>query len=153
MRRVLVLLVLVASSAVLVRAQAASSSQPDEKIKQEVMQFADEQNRAVTSADIEALKRIYADDFAYTNERGINLTKAQRLAELASGKRKVSHTKHDDFQVFTFGDTVVVTGRSRSVVDYQGSSTTAPRRFMCVYVKHNGQWQVVAQQETPVVEQ
>lgn len=152
MRRVLVFLVLAAGSGGLVHAQATPSTQADEKIKQEVLQFSDEQNHAVTTADIEALKRIYADDFAYTNERGKTLTKAERLAELASGKRKVSHMNHDDIQVITYGDTVVVTGRSRSNVAYQGSSTTAPRRFLCVYVKRNGQWQVVAQQETPVVE-
>lgn len=151
MQRVLVFLVLAAGSAGLVRAQTASY-QPDEKVKQEVLQFADEQNHAVTTADIEALKRIYPDNFSYINERGIILTRPKRLAELASGKRKVSHMKHDDIEVITYGDTVVVTGRSRSNVAYQGSSSTAARRFMCVYVKHNGQWQAVAQQETPVVE-
>ena len=151
MQRVLLLLVLATSSAGLLKAQA-TSYQPDEKIKQEILQFADEQNHAVTTADMETLKRIFADDLAYTNERGITLTKPQRLAELGSGKRKVSHMNHDDIQVFTYGDTVVVTGRSRSNVAYQGASTTAARRFMCVYVKHNGQWQVVAQQETPVVQ-
>jgi ketosteroid isomerase-like protein len=151
MERFLVFLVLATGSAGLMRAQTASY-QPDEKIKQEILQFADEQNHAVTTADMETLKRIFADDLAYTNERGIILTKPERLAELASGKRKVSHMNHDDIQVITYGDTVVVTGRSRSNVAYKGSSTTAARRFMCVYVKHNGQWQVVAQQETPVVE-
>jgi ketosteroid isomerase-like protein len=152
MQRVFVLLILAASYAGLLRAQATPSDQADEKIKQEILQFADEQNHAVTTADMETLKRIFADDLAYTNERGKTLTKPERLAELGSGKRKVSHMNHDDIQVFTYGDTVVVTGRSRSNVAYQGGSSTAPRRFMCVYVKHDGQWQVVAQQETPVAE-
>src|SRR5690242_5230805 len=90
MQRVLVFLVLAASSAGLVRAQSASY-QPDEKIKQEILQFADEQNHAVTTADMETLKRIFVDDLAYINERGIIRTKPERLEELGSGKRKVSH--------------------------------------------------------------
>jgi len=152
MRRLLCLLTLAIGFAGLARAQTTPADQAGEKTKQEVLQFADEQNHAVTTADMETLKRIFADDLAYTSERGKILTKTERLAELGSGKRKVSHMNHDDIQVFTYGDTVVVTGRSRSNVAYEGSSSTAPRRFMCTYVKQNGQWQVVAQQETPVVE-
>ena len=60
MQRVLVFLVLAASSAGLVRAQSASY-QPDEKIKQEILQFADEQNHAVTTADIDRVARKYLD--------------------------------------------------------------------------------------------
>jgi ketosteroid isomerase-like protein len=50
------------------------------------------------------------------------------------------------------GDTGFVTGISKSVVEYRGSVSTGSRRFLNVFVKKDGRWQLVAHVEANIEE-
>jgi ketosteroid isomerase-like protein len=55
-------------------------------------------------------------------------------------------------QATVHGDTGVVTGVSKSVVEYQGSVSSSTRRFLNVFSKKDGRWLVVAHFETNISE-
>jgi ketosteroid isomerase-like protein len=119
-------------------------------IKDEVLKAEEERNQALPKGDVAALDRIYAEDLVYTNATGALLTKAQHLADLKGRTLNFRSFKHDDVQVTVHGNTGIVTGISTSAVDYKGTVSSSPRRFVNVYAKQDGRWLCVAHMETPV---
>jgi hypothetical protein len=71
------------------------------------------------------LSRVWADDLTFTNPLGVVQTKAERLAEIRSGGRKLDAVDIDDIQVRVYGETAVVT--SRSDVPHQDAVTASSR--------------------------
>ncbi len=130
--------------------RTARSAAAMDSAKDEVMKVEEERNQALQKNDVEALSRIYADDVVYTNATGAMLTKAQHLVDLKRKTLNFKSFKHDDVEVHVHGDTGIVTGISTSAVDYQGSVSSSPRRFVNVYVKEGGRWLCEVHMETPV---
>ena len=130
----------------------ARSATPPENAKEEVLKADEVRNEALQKGDVATLDRIYSDDLVYTNASGALLTKAQHLAELKSRGLNFHSFKHDDVQVTMHGDAGFVTGISRSVVEYRGSVSTGSRRFLNIFVKKDGRWQLVGHVEANIEE-
>jgi ketosteroid isomerase-like protein len=129
---------------------AATVAAGDANLKDEVLKAEEARNQALPHGDVAALEHIYADDLIYTNATGALLTKAQHLGDLKGRALNFRSFKHDDVQVTVHGNTGVVTGISTSAVDYKGTVSSSPRRFVNVYAKEDGRWLCVAHMETPV---
>ena len=132
--------------------RTARSATPPENAKDEVLKVDEERNQALQKGDAATLERIYSDDLVYANASGALLTKAQHLAELKARTLNFRSFKHEDVQATVHGDTGVVTGISKSVVEYKGTVSTNNRRFMNVFVKKDGRWLCVAHIETNIPE-
>ncbi|HEX3375294.1 MAG TPA: nuclear transport factor 2 family protein [Candidatus Acidoferrales bacterium] len=132
--------------------RTARSATPPDAGREEVMKLEEERNQALQTGDIATLERIYSDDLVYTNASGALLTKAQHLAELKSRGLNFRSFKHEDVQVTMHGDAGFVTGISRSVVEYRGSVSTGSRRFLNIFVKKDGRWQLVGHVEANIEE-
>ena len=125
------------------RGQEAAASPADvEQIKAEVLKVEQKNTEAVARGDIATLDRIYSDELSFS-ARGELLTKAQVLENIKSGRFDNKVPIHKDIKAHVFGDTVVLTGYSTSIVHYKGKETRGPRWFTNVYIKRNGQWQMV----------
>jgi ketosteroid isomerase-like protein len=122
-------------------------------LKDEVLKVDEERNQALQKGDVGALDRIYADDLVFTNARGESLTKAQHLADIKARTLSFRSFAHSDVQVRIHENTGVLTGISTSAVDYKGTVSSSPRRFLNVYVKQDGRWLCVAHFETPAAKQ
>jgi len=123
----------------------------DANLKEEVLKVEEGRNQALQKGDVAALDRLYSDDVVYTNATGAYLTKAQHLADLKARTLNFKSFNHSDVQVRVHGNTGVVSGVSTSAVDYKGTVSSNPRRFLNVYVKEDGRWLCVAhfEQELP----
>jgi ketosteroid isomerase-like protein len=149
LRWVLLLNILVITTAAFARAQEGGSADPQVgDVKNEVLKVEEERNQALQKGDVDALDRIYTDDLAYTNARGYVLTKAQHLADINAKNLKLSSIKHSDVEVRVHGSTGIVTGVSTSLVEYKGVASSSPRRYVNVYVKENGLWRCAVHFET-----
>jgi hypothetical protein len=51
-----------------------------------------------------------------------------------------------------YGDTVVINRRANSVVQFHGTVNRVPRRFTLTYMKLNGEWRLIAQNETLIAQ-
>jgi ketosteroid isomerase-like protein len=122
----------------------------DSNLQDEVLKAEDARNQALPKGDVAALEHIYADDLIYTDATGALLTKTQHLADLKGRTLNFRSFKHDDVQVTVHGNTGIVTGISTSGVEYKGTVSSSPRRFVNVYAKQDGRWLCVAHMETPV---
>jgi ketosteroid isomerase-like protein len=130
--------------------RSAGNAAATENARDEVMKVEEERNQALQKNDVEALNRIYADDVVYSNATGALLTKAQHLADLKARTLNFKSFRHDDVQVQVHGETGIVTGISTSAVDFQGTVSSSPRRFLNIYVKQGGRWLCEAHFDTPV---
>lgn len=135
-------------------AKVAAADQNDansvEEIKKEVLKFEDDRNAAILKHDTATLNRMYADDLTWTMSNGDLLNKSQVLKNIGSGNQLLSSISHHERTLHVFGDTVVLTATSSSQERYRGNNITVPRRFTNVYVKRNGQWQLIVHTVTPL---
>jgi ketosteroid isomerase-like protein len=120
--------------------------------KDEILKVDEERNQALQKGDVATLERIYSDDLVYANASGALLTKAQHLAELKARTLNFRSFVHEDVQVTLHGDTGVLTGISKSVVEYKGTVSSSHRRFLNVFSKRDGRWLCVAHFETNISE-
>ena len=132
--------------------RTARSAAPSENATDEILKVDEERNQALQKGDIATLDRIYSDDLVYANASGALLTKAQHLADLKARTLNFRSFKHEDVQATVHGDTGVVTGISKSVVEYQGTVSSNHRRFLNVFTKKDGRWLCVAHFETNLSE-
>jgi len=132
--------------------RTARSAAPPENATDEILKVDEERNQALQKGDVATLDRIYSDDVVYANASGALLTKAQHLAELKARTLNFRSFVHENVQVAVHGDTGLLTGISKSVVEYQGTVSSSNRRFLNVFNKRDGRWLVVGHFETNISE-
>jgi ketosteroid isomerase-like protein len=131
----------------------STSAQSSVEVEQALMRLEQERVDAVTKSDLAALERIFADDLLYTHSNARSETKQQFLESVKSGNIKYEAMKHSDLKVQLFGDTAVLRGRSDIKGVANGQPYALPIRFITVYVKINGRWQMTTWQSTRIEKQ
>jgi ketosteroid isomerase-like protein len=119
---------------------------------QEVRHLNKELDEAYVRGDTVAMKRIFADDLSFTSPRGLVSNKMQALAFLESGDIKYESYESDDINVRLYEDTAVVTGRLTRKGRVKEQDISGQFRYTRVYLKRQGQWQLVAVQVTTIAE-
>ncbi len=122
------------------------------ELKAEVLKVDAQREKALRDGDVAFLDRIDANNFVYTNWRGVTMTKAQHQAMIKARKLTFHTFRHRDVQVRIFGHTAVVTGTSHTHVDYKGLSPAGARKFVNVYVKQGSRWICIVHFEAPVAQ-
>ena len=121
---VVALLVISATPLVLGQSKAKKAGGPSGKTEEGIRQLQSELIQAQLNSDTAALDRLWADDHIFTNPLGVVQTKAQRLAEIQSGGRKLELFSITDVQVRVYyGNTAVVT--SRAMLKASGKAKTS----------------------------
>lgn len=136
---------------------AASLLIADEKVssiqqaEREVRNTEAERVKCLLNQDWATLERLYADDYlSFDSRSGTVRKKPDVLADLKSGKRKIVSVDDQEVVVRVYGTTAVITGLSRSVIMTNTREDRGPGRYIQVYVKREGKWQLVAHQYTLV---
>ena len=168
MRRILLLFFLAIALVAYAKAQdtngkkegAGTGVENKEALIKEAQAFADHIEDVKRSGDKKALESLYADDFICKDERfgiGEVLHKRQFLERRGSpthgpedqvvtdsttGKIKLTHSK---VSWLVFGNTVIRTGYSRTILRHRGRLSKGPRLFTFIYIKQDGRWQIVAE--------
>jgi ketosteroid isomerase-like protein len=152
MRRILTAAAFVTALTLSAHGQAAGAGQePRDKTIGEVKKAAAELGEAVSHRDEAALRRLLADDYVFTHSTGDVEDKAQRIASITGGKLpSVESASRSDVEFRVYGDAVVITSGSRQKSELNGVSREIQFRGIMVWVRHEGRWQLVAQQSTRV---
>jgi len=145
-------LVIAATTLLIGQSKAQNAGAPSGKTEEEIRELHNKLIQAQLNSDIATLDRLWADDHIFTNPLGLVQTKAQRLAEIKSGGRKLELFKITDVKVRVYGDTAVVTSRAIIKGQRQGQDISGQFRGIDVYVKKQGSWQVVAAQATRIAQ-
>lgn len=120
------------------------------KVEQEILNLEQQWQDALLKADAAALEKIYGEALIYTHSNASTDTKASYVAKIKSGASKYQSLKRDDIKVSIIGDTAIVTTHWLVVSVGGGKTHNTDARYIHVYVKQKGKWQMVAHQSTPI---
>ena len=119
----------------------------------DVLKLHKEYEAAIARQDASVLERLLADDYTYTPSTGGFMDKARVVTTTKSGVFAVGSFRSDDLRVRVYGEAAVVTGRWIAEVTVGGrGSQGRDRRYLIVYARRNGHWQIVAEQRTAIAQ-
>jgi ketosteroid isomerase-like protein len=101
---------------------------------------------ALIAQDSAALSAILADEFVYHQANGNVQNKPGYVKLVTGGEVKVKRAERYDIVTHVYGDTATVTGSTRVDVEMKGEARQVDLRFLNVWVKRDGRWQIVARQ-------
>ncbi len=169
MRRIIFIAVLAAATSSLALDQTTDNKatqnttrgQQISNLEREILRMEREFAVATMRNDMAALDRIMADDYTFTDSSGTVRTKTQMLADLAQvlaqanvmNVYKIESINPDELKVRVYGDSAVVTGRTRLKAYTADQSISDQYRFKRVWVKREGHWQLVANHSTHISQQ
>ncbi len=124
------------------------SGQDRSSTTNQILLLEQERFKAMIEVDTTSLDTILSDDLTYTHTSGWTQSKAELMVSLTSGQLNYQSAITSEVVVRVYGKTAVVTGKSHMKVESGGQEYDLLIRFIDVYVKSNGDWQMVAWQST-----
>jgi ketosteroid isomerase-like protein len=109
---------------------------------------ADGWDKAIVRKDRAAIEANMADDFRSIDGAGTVETKPVFVAGLMDAKLTIDPYTVEDFDVRLFGDVALLSGRTRMTGTFDGKPFTSHYRYIDIYAKRNGRWQIVSVQIT-----
>ena len=116
----------------------------------EIIALENQRVAAMIAGDESTLDRILADDLIYTHSTARVETKAEFIGNVTSGRTRYVSFERYDVNIRDYGDTAVVTGHAKLQVTASDRDLEFQVRFLDVYCRLNGSWQMVAWQSTKI---
>ena len=112
-----------------------------------IIQLFEAGDRALISADVAELSRIFADDYLQYSASGERSTKQDVIDNLTSGKiRYLSMTSTGRRIRLLRDDVAIVHGSEEDEVERGGSRFSVRYIYMDIVMKREGRWQIVGSQ-------
>jgi ketosteroid isomerase-like protein len=129
------------------RGQTFGDMASDER---ELTQLIKDFNAALVKTDTAFLDKVLGQDFVHYRPKGDVENKAQYLENRKSSRVHFDSLVADDIKVRFYGDAAVVTYRSTAKGKDQHGTIDEQRRWTRVFVRRDGQWQLVHSQGTTI---
>jgi ketosteroid isomerase-like protein len=100
---------------------------------------------AIGRGDLATYDRIVANDYVAFEASGKTTPKAEILASYRSGARKYTDLQIFDVEARVFGDTAVITAKTKGLRREGDRDVPNRVRYVRVYAKRDGKWSAVAQ--------
>ena len=120
-------------------------------VEQQLKQMEDDWQKAIKNKEAATLRRIIAEDWVGTDDKGKVLSREPYISETTSKPDVIESAENFDMQVRVYGNTAVVTGGSREKGTRNGTAYTDTYRWTDVFVKRGGRWQAVVSQWAKVL--
>lgn len=116
--------------------------------EQEILRLFEDGDRALMSASVAELERIYAEDYVQYDESGKATTRRDLIRNLISGAIRFVAMKSTGRSVrFVREDVAVVHGSEIDEVEREGGARSSVGYvYMDVVERRDGRWQIVASQ-------
>lgn len=122
----------------------------DDETAREVLAVEQAWTSAHLCSDRATIERLMADDYVKIQPDGSVVQRAEALASFVPEERSWEVAKGDQYDVRVYGDTAVVIGRWTAQGVNHGKRFTYQARFLSLYVRRDGVWQMVAEQSTEI---
>jgi hypothetical protein len=130
--------------AITVFALTPSVAADDKAVEQTIAKLERAWVSAIIDKDLGMLDELLAPEFAGTGPNGVTFSKGIAIADLKSGSYVVDKMSLDEISVNVFGDTAVAFTSQEEKSRYGDKDFSGRYHFTNVWVKRNGNWQVVA---------
>ena len=114
--------------------------------EQQILALHEAGDKALMSADLETLARIFSDDYVQHNESGKAFTKQDVLNNFRTGAIRYPSIVSTGRTIRVFGDMAVVNGSESDEVEVSGKRSAVRYVYLDVLLKRNGEWKLVASQ-------
>jgi len=135
--------------ALLLPALPAAAAEPKDAAG-EVERLERELVTAIGSKDLATYDRIVADDYVAFENTGNAIAKAEIMAGYRSGARGYTNLEIFDVHARVFGDTAVVSARTKGLRREGDHDVPNTVQYIRVYARRDGRWRAVAQKSAPV---
>src|SRR5207237_5615611 len=109
---------------------------------------------SVLKSDTAAFEKYLASDYLGIGPDGVTQNKSELLTDIKSGTLKLESSTLSDMKVQVADpDMAVVVYRSTDKGTYKGKDVTGEYRWLDVFVKRGGKWQVAIDQGTQIAKQ
>lgn len=122
----------------------ASVAADDKAVEQTIAKLERAWVSAIVDKDLVMLDELLAAEFTGTGPNGVTFSKGIAIADLKSGSYVVDKMSLDEISVNVFGDTAVAFTSQEEKSRYGDKDFSGHHHFTNVWVKRNGNWQVVA---------
>ncbi|AQG82425.1 nuclear transport factor 2 family protein [Spirosoma montaniterrae] len=119
--------------------------------KQAVLDVEKARFAAQVSKNAEVMNRLLADDLVYTHSNGKTEGKQTYIQDIVEGKSNYVALDPLEQHVRLYGNTAVVNGICAVKMNNDNKPTEFKLRYTDVYVKKNGQWQLVSWQSLRII--
>ena len=154
MRLIFVAVLVITSSSFLAFGKAKDPSKKQGgNVEQTLMGIEQELTDALLKNDVSPSQKYLADTYVFTAPDGDVMDKARSIADLKSGDLKFESSKIEDMKVKLYGDTAIVTYATTDKGSYKGKDLSGRYRWTDVFIKRNGNWQLVAGHGAPIAKQ
>ena len=114
--------------------------------EQQILALHEAGDKALMSADLDVLARIFGDDYVQHNESGHVFTKQDVLNNFRTGAIRYPSIVSTGRTIRVFGDMAVVNGSESDEVEVSGKRSAVRYVYLDVLLKRNGEWKLVASQ-------
>ena len=125
---------------------ALAASPAATKVEKAILDLETQRFKVMMEGDIKTLDSLLAPDLSYSHSSGWTQTKDEFIESIRTRELEYKEIKPDAMQVRVYGSTAVVTGRAQVRAKTKGQENAFELRFLDVYVKRKGKWQMVAWQ-------
>ena len=109
-----------------------------------------QRTQAILTRNFQALEALMGDDLRYIHSSAVQENKTEYLDKLTSGHYFYHGLEVQQREFRVLGDVVLVNGDLRIDVEVKGTRKTVLSRYLQVWARRNGAWQMVSWQSTPV---
>jgi 2',3'-cyclic-nucleotide 2'-phosphodiesterase/3'-nucleotidase len=109
---------------------------------------ADAWDKAIVAKDRAGIAANMCEDFRQIGAGGEVEDRASFLRDLLSDELQIDPYAVEDFEIRLYGDTALLSGRTRMTGRHAGAPFTSHYRYIDVYVRSGGQWKVCSVQTT-----
>ena len=139
-----------AASVIALLAALPGAAQDPKADAAEVERLERELVKAIAAKDLATYDRIVADDYVAFDISGKANTKAEILAAYRNGTRGYTNLEIYDVLGRVFGDTAVVSARTKGFRREEGQDVPNNVQYIRVFARREGRWRAVAQKSAPV---
>jgi hypothetical protein len=114
--------------------------------EQEVDQAEDRRYASMIQGNWNEFGKMLADEFQYHQPSGKVSDKKAYIAYASSGEVKIKKAERYDVKINVYGDVATAMGSTRLDVEMKGEPRKVDLRYLNVWVKRDGRWQLAARQ-------
>lgn len=113
---------------------------------EEIHEVEDRRYDAMIRSDGDALANTLADEFFYHQPNGKTNDKPGYVKQMQTGTVKIFSAERYDVKVNVYGDVATAMGGTRLDLEIGGERRKADLRYLNVWVKRDGRWQLAKRQ-------
>jgi ketosteroid isomerase-like protein len=113
---------------------------------EEIQEVEDRRYDAMIRGNADALANTLAEEFVYHQANGKTNDKPGYVRQMQSGTVKIFSAERYDVKVNIYGNIATATGDTRLDLEIGGERRKVDLRYLNVWVKRDGRWQLTARQ-------